>query len=130
MPTGRWESGAVRQSKNVYKTISMTQEKQTKYGLFGKLKATAGNGDQLASILLEASRLMATAPGCHVYIVSRDVQDDTLVWITEVWDTEQDHDNSLNVAGVNQLISRAIPLLEGKPESGIKLTVLGGKGLD
>ena len=108
----------------------MTPKKQTRYGLFGKLKAAAGNGDELASILLEASRLMATAQGCHIYIVSQDAQDDTLVWITEVWDTEQDHDNSLNVAGVKELISRAIPLLEGKPESGIKLTVLGGKGLD
>lgn len=108
----------------------MTHERQTKYGLFGKLKATTGNGDELASILLEASRLMATAPGCHIYIVSQDAQDDTLVWITEVWDTEQDHDNSLSVGGVKELISRAMPLLEGKPEPGIRLAVLGGTGLD
>ena len=108
----------------------MTQGKQTKYGLFGKLKAATGKGDELASILLQASQLMATAQGCHIYIVSQDAQDDTLVWINEVWDTKQDHDNSLSVAGVKELIGRAMPLLEGKPESGITLSVLGGKGLD
>ncbi len=108
----------------------MTQQKQTKYGLFGKLKATSGKGDELASILLEASGLMANAPGCHIYMVSQDTQDDTLIWITEVWDSREDHDNSLSIAGVKELISRAMPLLEGKPESGITLTVLGGKGLD
>ncbi|MDB5241684.1 MAG: antibiotic biosynthesis monooxygenase [Spirosoma sp.] len=108
----------------------MTPQKQTKYGLFGKLKATSGKGNELASILLEASRLMADAQGCHIYIVSQDTQDDTLIWITEVWDTREDHDNSLNMPGVKELISRAIPLIEGKPESGMTLTVLGGKGLD
>ena len=108
----------------------MTQEKQAKYGLFGSLKATPGKGDELASILLEASRLIATAKGCHIYVVSRDTQDDTLVWINEVWDTREDHDNSLHVTGVKELISRAMPLLAGKPTPGMTLRVLGGKGLD
>lgn len=108
----------------------MIEQRQTKYGLFGKLKATSGKGGELASILLEASRLMANAQGCHLYIVSQDTQDDTSIWITEVWDTQEDHDNSLSVAGVKELISQAMPLLEGKPESGMKLRVLGGKGLD
>lgn len=110
--------------------MTIPQQRQTKYGLFGKLKATTGKGNELAAILLEASQLVATAPGCTIYIVSQDTQDDTLVWITEVWDTKEDHDNSLHVAGVKELISRAMPLLEGKPESGVTLTVLGGKGLD
>lgn len=108
----------------------MLQQRKTKYGLFGKLKASTGNGSELAAILLEASQLMATAQGCHIYIVSQDTKDDTLVWISEVWDTKEDHDNSLGIADVKELISRAIPLLEGKPAPGTTLTVLGGKGLD
>lgn len=107
----------------------MTQESQTKYGLFGKLKATTGKGAELAAILLEASRLVSTAKGCHIYLVSQDADDEALIWITEVWDTKEDHDNSLKVAEVRELISKAMPLLDSQPEKGMTLAVLGGKGL-
>jgi len=108
----------------------MAQDKPIKYGLFGNLKAAPGKGDELAAILLEAAQLMATAQGCQLYLVGQDTQDDTVVWISEVWDTQQDHDNSLSVTGVKELIGQARPLLAGKPESGVTLRVLGGKGLD
>ena len=108
----------------------MKSSSQSRYGLFGKLQAEEGKGDDLAAILLEASRLVATATGCQIYLVSKDNQNENVVWITEVWDTQEDHDNSLKIAGVRELISKAIPLLAGPPEKGIVLTVLGGKGLD
>ena len=98
--------------------------------MFGKLKAIPGKGDELASILLEASQLIATAKGCHIYIVSQDTRDNTVVWVNEVWDTRADHDASLTVAGVKELVGQALPLLEGKPEPGMTLSVLGGKGFD
>ena len=99
------------------------------YGLHGKLQATTGNGRSLADLLLEASRLVATARGCRLYLVSQDAQEADAVWVTEVWDSQQDHDNSLNVAGVRELISQAMPLIEGPPQPGQRLTVLGGFGL-
>lgn len=102
----------------------------SKYGLHGKLQATEGNGDQLASILLEASRLVSSAKGCHLYLVSKDQNTKDAVWITEVWDSEEDHDNSLKVEGVRELIGQAMPLLVGQPEKGQKLEILGGKGID
>ena len=75
-----------------------------KYGLHGKLTATAGNGEKLASILLEAAeRLVSTAKGCRLYMVSKDHSDPDAVWITEAWDSKEDHDNSLQVAGVGSL---------------------------
>ncbi len=102
----------------------------SKYGLHGKLQATKGNGDQLASILLDASRLISSAKGCHLYLVSKDQNNNDAVWITEVWDSEEDHDSSLKVEGVRELISQAMPLLAGQPEKGQKLIVLGGKGVN
>ena len=81
----------------------MTSTLPPKYGLFGSLRAGAGKGDELATILLAAADLVSTAPGCLLYLVSRDVHDDTLVWINEVWDREQDHDYSLHTAGVKEL---------------------------
>ena len=56
----------------------------SKYGLHGKLKAKSGRGDKLASCLLEASRLVSTAKGCQLYVVSVDKGDRDTVWITEV----------------------------------------------
>ena len=101
-----------------------------KYGLYGKLKAQAGKGDELAAILLEAAELVRPAPGCHIYLIGKDAQDGDTVWVTEVWDSKQDHDDSLKADAVRQLIARAMPLLDGRPEGGTVLEVLGGVGLE
>ncbi|MFD2246933.1 putative quinol monooxygenase [Pontibacter ruber] len=100
-----------------------------KYGLHGKLKATVGNGEQLSSILLEAAKLVSTAKGCQLYLVSKDKEDEDAVWVTEVWSSKADHDDSLKVEGVRELISQAMPLLDGMPEKGQELDVLGGAGI-
>lgn len=101
----------------------------SKYGLHGKLTATKGNADKLSSILLEASRLVSTAKGCHLYMVSKDKNDKNSVWVTEIWDSKEDHDNSLNVEGVKELIGQAMPMLDGNPEKGQELEILGGAGV-
>ena len=101
----------------------------SKYGLHGKLKATAGNGDQLAAILLEAAELVAKAKGCHLYLIGKDKNDPDAVWVTEVWDSKEDHDNSLKAEDVRALIAKAIPILDGQPERGQELEILGGAGI-
>jgi quinol monooxygenase YgiN len=101
-----------------------------KFGLHGKLTATAGNGDKLAAILLEAAQLVSTAKGCYLYLVSKDQTDPEAVWVTEVWETKEDHAKSLQVAGVKELIAQAMPLLNGRPEKGQELEILGGAGLN
>lgn len=107
----------------------MPQGSQSKYGLFGKLKAVDGKGDALAAILLEAAQLVSSAKGCWIYLVSQDVHNAAVVWVTEVWETQEDHDNSLKAPEVRALIGKAMPLLDGAPEKGTTLAVLGGKGL-
>ncbi len=101
----------------------------TKYGLHGKLKATQGNGKQLADILLRASEVVATAQGCHLYIIGQDKAEPDAVWVTEVWDSKEDHDQSLSLLGVRELIGQAMPLLDGMPEKGQELEILGGAGI-
>lgn len=97
-----------------------------KYGLHGKLKAKEGEGDTLAEILVQASKLVSHAKGCHLYMVSRDTQEKESVWVTEVWDSKADHDQSLSIEGVRELISQAIPILAGQPEKGTELEVISG----
>ena len=101
-----------------------------KYGLHAKLMATKGNGNRLASILMDASKLVSMAQGCHLYLVSKDIINEDSIWVTEVWDSKEDHDNSLKVEGVRELISKAIPIMDGQPEKGDEFEVLGGLGVD
>lgn len=98
---------------------NMTQTDQNKYGLSGKFTAKDGKADELVS----------TAKGCHLYILSRDTQNEHDIWVTEVWDSKKDHDNSLQLDGVKELISKALPLIEGQPEQGLELEVIGGAGI-
>lgn len=101
-----------------------------KYGLYGKLQAKAGMGEKLAHILLQAAELVSTAKGCQLYFISLDKSEPDSVWITEAWDSEIDHDASLNTPGVRELIGQAMPLLDGAPEKGQKLRILGGLGVN
>lgn len=101
-----------------------------KYGLHGKLKATEGNGDKLASILLNASQLISTVKGCHLYLISKDKNHEDSIWVTEVWDSKEDHDNSLKIEAVKEFIFQALPILDGQPEKGQELEILGGAGIE
>lgn len=99
------------------------------YGLHGKLSALAGKGAELAKILLKASEMMKSAQGCHLYVVGLDKSSPNDVWITEIWDSKEDHDNSLKAPGVRELIGTAMPLLDGMPQKGQELEILGGLGI-
>lgn len=108
---------------------NMHSSDHSKYGLSGKFTAKVGKADELVSILLEAAELVSTAKGCHLYIVSRDAENGNDVWVYEVWDSKEDHANSLQLEGIRELISRAIPLIDGQPQRGTELKVAGGAGL-
>ena len=99
------------------------------YLLHGKLTAKSGYQEELAKILLEASKLVSTAKGCKVYAIGKDGNDQNSVYVTEIWDSKDDHDNSLNVEGVRELIMKAMPILDGQPTKGQELEILGGAGI-
>ena len=95
-----------------------------KYLLHGKLIAKQAHRDELASILIAASKLVSTAKGCKLYVIGLDKEDINSVYVTESWDRKEDHDNSSNVKGVKKLITKAIPILDGKPSAGQELKIL------
>ena len=51
------------------------------------------------------------------------------VYVTEIWESKDDHDNSLKVKGVRELIMKAMPILDGQPTKGQELEILGGAGI-
>ena len=100
-----------------------------KYLLHGKLTAKNGHGDELSTILLEAAKLVSTAKGCNLYVIGKEENDENSVYVTEIWDSKDDHNNSLKVEGVSELIMQAMPILAGQPTKGQELEILGGAGI-
>lgn len=98
----------------------------SKYGLQGKFNTHPGKAKELANILIEASNLMKNVKGCHLYSVSLIRERDNEVWVYEIWETKEDHDNSLNYPGVKELIGQAMPLLADAAEKGQELIVVAG----
>lgn len=99
------------------------------YFLHGKLTAKQGRRDELAALLLDASKLVSTAKGCKLYVIGLDDTDSNSVFVTEIWESKEDHDNSLNAPGVKELIMKAMPILDGPPVKGQELQLLGGTGI-
>lgn len=100
-----------------------------KYGLHGSLTAKAGEGRELANLLLKASELVATSKGCLLYLISMDPDNTDRIWITEAWNSKEDHDNSLREPAIKELISKTMPLVAGAAMKGQELIVIGGHGL-
>jgi quinol monooxygenase YgiN len=95
------------------------------YGLIGKLTAVPGQREALIAILLEG---LADMPGCLSYIVARDPADADALWVTEVWDRQASHEQSLALPAVQQAITLGRPLIAGFAERFVTEPV-GGHGL-
>lgn len=80
------------------------------YGIIGELIATDGNRDALIEILLRGTQNM---PGCRLYAISADVDNPNSIWITEIWDTEEAHQASLQVPDVQAAIAQGRPMIAG-----------------
>jgi quinol monooxygenase YgiN len=99
------------------------------YLLHGKLTAKAGHRDELANILLDASKLVSTVKGCKAYVIGKAQDDLYSIYVTEIWENKEDHDNSLKVEGVRELITKALPIIDGQPQKGQELEIIGGTGI-
>ena len=95
------------------------------YGLIGKMTSQPGQRDALLGLLLQGMRDM---PGCLSYIIARDSRDEDAVWITEVWEDEASHHDSLQLPSVRDAIAKAMPLIAGF-EPGVITNPVGGVGL-
>jgi quinol monooxygenase YgiN len=98
------------------------------YGLHVRFTTRAGQGDALASILLDAAHGLDGVDACLLYLVSQAPDEPDTVFVTEVWTDRDAHDASLRDDGSRALIERAMPLLAGPPEA-TPLLPTGGKGL-
>lgn len=85
------------------------------YAMTGILNAQPGKRALLVDVLVRASMLVKTMPGCRSYIVLEDVKDENAVTVFEMWDDKEAHDVSLKDPQVRALIGEAMPILADAP---------------
>lgn len=93
------------------------------YGLIGSFTAKPGQRAALIAAIAEGSVDM---PGCYAYVIAADAANPDLIWITEVWDSKQSHDASLNLPAVQAAIGKARPLIAGMVSQTITTPLAGG----
>ncbi len=98
-----------------------------RYGIYGKMGVKPGMRDAVVKLLLKDVDELRSI-GCQAYIVTLDPNDPNLIWVMEVWDSEESHDASLKLPSVQDAIKQALPMLTGD-FSQTKLDVVGGLGL-
>ncbi len=117
----------------VISLISIADESTTnkgtsmKFGMQVVMTATPGKGDELAALMLDASKLVSKLKGCQIYVVQLSTSEKDTVLITEVWESEDDHKASLSVPEIRELIGRARPLIATMVHHNAK--PLGGVGI-
>lgn len=84
----------------------------------GTLSAQPGKRAVLSEILIRASVLVQSMPGCRTYIVIEDVKDENTVSVFEMWDDKEAHDTSLKDPRVRALIAEVMPILADTPSGG------------
>lgn len=99
----------------------------SQFAMYGKVIAQPGQRDAVVELLLEASRLLMPLAGCYLYVVNVVPSEPDAVWVTEIWATQADHDASLQMDSLKELIVRARPFIAGFES--VRLVPVGGKGL-
>lgn len=128
MRLGRREFVAASGSAIAYALLSSGETVfggSTMYGLIGKMTTAEGKRDELIKVLLDGT---STMPGCMSYIVAKDPADANAIWITEVWDTKENHEASLKLPSVQAAIAKGRSMITGFGERFITEPV-GGHGL-
>lgn len=95
------------------------------YGIIGTMRATEGQRDALAAILLDG---VSGMPGCLSYVVANDPNDPEVLWITEVWTDADAHRASLELPSVRAAIAKGRPLIAGFGDR-FETQPVGGHGL-
>jgi quinol monooxygenase YgiN len=99
------------------------------YALYTRFIVKPGQGKSMVEILMKANTIVSGADGCRLYIINTEEDNEDIIWVTELWDKEEDHAISLTLDGCKELVTEASLLLQAPPHQTV-LKAIGGKGLD
>jgi quinol monooxygenase YgiN len=97
------------------------------YGYIGSMRTRDSHRDEVIQILLGGADGLRAA-GCQLYAVCTAADDANAIWVTEIWDSAEHHDASLQLPATKAAIAAAMPMLTGE-FTRQELTVVGGLGV-
>jgi quinol monooxygenase YgiN len=97
------------------------------YGYIGSMKTKPGKRDEVVTILLSGLDGLKRV-GCIQYTVGGAASDDVTIWTTEVWESKEAHQASLDLPETKEAITKAMPMLTAE-FSRVETDVSGGLGL-
>ena len=96
------------------------------FALLNRLIAKPGQRDRVVEILVESGKLFDDNAACRLYLVAESAVDPNLVWVADLWTSEEEHAEALKVPEMRPFVEQCMPLLEGMPEQ-IRVRPVGGK---
>jgi quinol monooxygenase YgiN len=100
----------------------------TRFGQHSKVTARPGMRDKLVAKFLEVGEIQRSNPSCEVMFVSVDPGDGNAVYLTEVWQSEEAHQQAVKSDVVAAWAAGMPELVAGEPESQ-RFEPVGGKGI-
>jgi quinol monooxygenase YgiN len=82
-----------------------------------KLTAKPGAERSLAELMLESAELLEQVPGCELYLINRTKQDPAVVWVTEIWRSQEELNGSLQLETVTAHLRRCCLYSMGRRRS-------------
>ena len=99
-------------------------------GRYAKFTTQPGRGDEVAQLLLRAADSLRDTAGCELYLINRSRSEPDVVWVTELWLSQEALDASLEHLDTDEgkaQIAEVVGLLAQPPEL-TELEPLGGVG--
>jgi quinol monooxygenase YgiN len=101
----------------------------SQYALYTRFSAHPDKGDELLEILVKANDIVSVAKGCRQYMINHEASNKDTFWVTELWDSQEDHAISLALDGCKELVVEASHILAAEPKQ-IVLVPVAGKGFE
>lgn len=97
------------------------------YALHTRFNALPDEGSRLLNLLMKANGIVSNAKGCRLFLVSHEATDKDIFWVTELWDSQEDHAISQTLDGCKELMTEVAHVLRSDPDPTV-LVPVGGKG--
>jgi quinol monooxygenase YgiN len=91
-----------------------------------KLVATSGNTDRLVRKFLQSIDIQRDNPDCEFMMVSRSPVDNDVVYLTEVWSSEEAWEGARHSTAIAEW-AREMPSLVAAPPETVRLEPIGMK---
>jgi quinol monooxygenase YgiN len=82
-----------------------------------RIQAKPGRGEALRDKFVEAADMQRDNPACELTLVSASPADPDVIFLTEVWASEADHEHARNSPEVQEWAKEMPDLVDGPPQT-------------